>query len=225
MSFLRKPPVHDFAAGQAASLAPAGVLPSSVLGEILRNATRGAHHAIDHHALLAPLVRQDLSLEHYGRVLRGFLWLYTPLQEALVLGIERAGGGFELADRVGWLRADLDRLGLAGELPPDPWQPPPMDNAERLVGALYVVEGSTLGGQVIARRIAASLGLTAQHGARFFNGWGEQTNARWSAFWRFADTLCEPAGHGAAAVAAVAFFDALRRGLDRSQEWRGGSCD
>jgi heme oxygenase len=225
MSFLRKPPVNDLEPGHTGSLAPARELPATGLGEVLRTATRSAHHAIDHHPLLAPLVRQELSLEHYGRVLRSFLWLYTPLQNALALSLEQAGGGFELADRVGWLQADLARLGLAGELPPDPWQPPSMDNAEKLVGALYVVEGSTLGGQVIARQISASLGLTAQHGARFFNGWGDQTDLHWSAFWRFAGTLCKPAGHEAAAVAAVAFFDALRRGLDQSQEWQGRPCN
>jgi len=225
MNFLRKLPADDVEPGQTGGSAPPGKPDATSLGLVLRTATRSAHHVIDHHPLLAPLVRPDLSLEHYGRVLRTFLWVYTPLQDALTRRIEQIGHGFELADRVGWLQEDFASLGLGGELPPDPWQVPAMDSTEKLVGALYVVEGSTLGGQVIARQISASLGLTAQHGARFFNGWGEQTETRWSSFWRYADEICRAADHPAAAVAAVTFFDALRRGLDRAQEWEGRPCN
>ena len=225
MNFLRKPPANDVEPGQTGGSARPSEQDASGLGKFLRTATRSAHHAIDHHPLLAPLVRPELSLEHYGRVLRSFLWLYTPLQDAFALSIAQAGGGFELADRVSWLQADLTRLGLNRDLPPEPWLVPAMDSTEKLVGALYVVEGSTLGGQVIARQLSASLGFTAQHGARFFNGWGEQTEARWLAFWRYADGICAPTGHEAAAAAAVAFFEALRRGLDFSQEWQGMPCN
>lgn len=225
MTFLRRPPADDVEADRSGGSAPPHKPDATSLGQVLRTATRSAHHVIDHHPLLAPLVRPDLSLEHYGRVLRTFLWLYTPLQDALARRIEQTGHGFELADRVGWLQADFASLGLSCELPPDPWQVPAMDSAEKLVGALYVVEGSTLGGQVIARQISASLGLTAQHGARFFNGWGEQTDTRWNSFWRYADEICRPTNHPTAAVAAVTFFDALRRGLDRAQEWEGRPCN
>jgi heme oxygenase len=229
MSFLRKLPADSAApgddCGNRAGEAPSQREPAvSRLGETLRNATRSSHHGIDHHPLLTPLVRPELSLEHYGRVLRSFLWLYTPLQDDFALRIEQAGGGFELADRIGWLNTDLASLGLARDLPADAWQPPVISSTAELVGALYVIEGSTLGGQVISRQISASIGLTASRGARFFNGWGEQTEARWQAFWRFADAVCPAAGHAAAADAAVSFFAALRLGLDRMQEWQDRPC-
>ncbi len=224
MNFLRTPPADDVASGREAAPANAGGPIAAKLGETLRAATRSSHHGIDHHPLLTPLVRPDLNLEHYGRVLRSFLWLYTPLQEDFARSIERAGGGFELADRVTWLKADIGRLGLARDLPADSWQAPAICSNEELVGALYVVEGSTLGGQVISRQISVSLGLTATHGARFFNGWGDQTEMRWQAFWRFAEGLCPPAGHAEAAAAAVRFFAALSRGLDRMQEWQDKAC-
>ena len=78
---------------------------------------------------------------------------------------------------------------------------------------------------MIARQISTSLGLTANHGARFFNGWGEETTERWQAFWRYADTICPAAGHAAAADAAVTFFAALRLGLDRMQVWQDRPCN
>jgi heme oxygenase len=224
MNFLRKVPTDDIAPVGTSQTTPSRAPIATKLGETLRTATRSSHHGIDHHPLLTPLVRPELSLEHYGRVLRSFLWLYTPLQADFARSIELAGGGFELADRIGWLNTDLASLGLAKDLPADAWQPPVISSTAELVGALYVIEGSTLGGQVISRQISASIGLTASRGARFFNGWGEQTEARWQAFWRFADAVCPAAGHAAAADAAVSFFAALRLGLDRMQEWQDRPC-
>ena len=47
------------------------------------------------------------------------------------------------------------------------------------VGCLYVLEGSTLGGQIILRRAAERLGIDADTGAGFFHGYGAQTGAMW----------------------------------------------
>jgi heme oxygenase len=190
---------------------------SEGLPAVLRAATRHAHHVIDHHPLLAPLVLPGLQLEHYLRVLRTFLWIHTPLQETFARAIEQVGGRYDLADRVSWLRADLVHLGAGVALSEHGWQPPLLRDAAELVGVLYVVEGSTLGGQVIARRVEASLGLGPAHGATFFNGWGAQTEARWSDFWRFAASICPPSGYQAAAIAAVNFFDVLKQSLDQAQ--------
>jgi heme oxygenase len=48
------------------------------------------------------------------------------------------------------------------------------------LGALYVVEGSTLGGQYIARHLQETLGLTPAHGAAFFSGHGAETGRLWN---------------------------------------------
>ena len=50
------------------------------------------------------------------------------------------------------------------------------------LGCLYVLEGSTLGGQFIRREVAARLGLTPDRGCAFFAGYGERTGAMWKAF-------------------------------------------
>jgi heme oxygenase (biliverdin-IX-beta and delta-forming) len=42
-----------------------------------------------------------------------------------------------------------------------------MSSPARALGVLYVIEGSTLGGQVIARRIAEALHIGPQDGAGF----------------------------------------------------------
>ncbi len=50
------------------------------------------------------------------------------------------------------------------------------------IGALYVMEGSTLGGKVIAKMMLKQLNLTEMKGVTFFTGYGEQTMRMWQTF-------------------------------------------
>lgn len=50
------------------------------------------------------------------------------------------------------------------------------------LGALYVLEGSTLGGRLILREVERTLGLTDQCGASFFAGNGRRTGELWRSF-------------------------------------------
>ncbi len=192
---------------------PAESMRVSSLHALLRDATRESHHLIDHHPLMAPLVRSDLSRAGYLRALRGLLWIHEALQEELAAAMSGMADTFVLADRVDWLRNDLKALGATASFTSTRWQAPSLANAAELVGALYVVEGSTLGGQVIARRVEASLGLEPATGLLFFNGWGSETVQHWQAFWRFADAACGPA-HDEAAASAVRLFAALNQAFD-----------
>jgi heme oxygenase len=75
------------------------------------------------------------------------------------------------------------------------------------MGALYVLEGSTLGGRVIGRHIAATHGLTGE-GLAYYAGHGTRTGAMWSAFRARLDGFD---GEGEAVVAAAnETFDAMR---------------
>jgi heme oxygenase len=79
--------------------------------------------------------------------------------------------------RVEALESDLRALGVE-PLAPMP-APEPLSVAEAL-GALYVIEGSTLGGQVIMRSLQ---GTDFEAGAtRFFDAYGPRTGAMWKAF-------------------------------------------
>lgn len=55
----------------------------------------------------------------------------------------------------------------------------------RALGSMYVLEGSALGGQLIARIIEAELGLRHGEGYSFFRGFGHETGPRWRAFQEF----------------------------------------
>ena len=59
---------------------------------------------------------------------------------------------------------------------------PEMSDSTSLLGAMYVMEGSTLGGQLIARHVERVLGLSAGQGDAYFRGHNEQTGRLWKEF-------------------------------------------
>jgi heme oxygenase (biliverdin-IX-beta and delta-forming) len=59
---------------------------------------------------------------------------------------------------------------------------PEMRDTASLLGAMYVIEGSTLGGQLIARHVELVLGLTAGQGNAYFCGHNQRTGQLWKEF-------------------------------------------
>ena len=50
------------------------------------------------------------------------------------------------------------------------------------LGRMYVMEGSTLGGQYLAKHAEETLGLEGGQGTAYFRGYGEATGERWREF-------------------------------------------
>ncbi|PKO88780.1 MAG: hypothetical protein CVU16_13210 [Betaproteobacteria bacterium HGW-Betaproteobacteria-10] len=179
------------------------------LQSALREATRQQHHRLDHHPLLARLVRPGLQMADYGRALQALYAINAPSERCIADYIAAQGYAFDYAahQRMPDLLADLAYLSLP--VPPLAWAGPRLDSPGELVGCLYVLAGSTLGGRVIFRQLQSVLPVTASAGARFFAGHGEQTMGMWQNFWAFAATICSPAELPAARQSAAALFERI----------------
>jgi heme oxygenase (biliverdin-IX-beta and delta-forming) len=159
---------------------PISTLPPQTLRFRLRDSTRDIHRRLDF-----ALESQGLmaKLEGYQSILMRFLGLYRPL-EADLAGISWGDSRIDIGDRMksSWLGVDLQYLGMATrdieQLPDCRSTPRPASMAEGL-GVLYVLEGATLGGQVIARQLYSRLGIGAENGGRFFAAYGEKTGVMW----------------------------------------------
>ncbi len=148
----------------------------------LRQGTSRAHRDLEQRL---DLTGPTLSVARYRRVLQAFHGFYEPLESRLrrAAVVVLATPPVELRARAEWLARDLTALGMtSAEIArlPRCSQLPEIARAAQLGGCLYVLEGASLGGQVIARaldRLETPLGCASE----FFTGDGAQTGPRWRA--------------------------------------------
>lgn len=185
---------------------PAGILTR------LKFETRPEHEAIE-----AALGLTDRTLTHaaYRRTLERFYGFYRPLEVELQATLGLAGHRLDLTERLKtpFLDADLRALGVESpELLPVCTSRPVVTDAADCFGCLYVLEGSTLGGQLISRHVREALGVTPETGGRYFYGYGDRTGQMWQRF-RAAVTgfVVSPAVQDAAVAAAKDTFQKLHR--------------
>ena len=76
---------------------------------------------------------------------------------------------------LGLSEAEIARLPLCG-------LPLPMREPADALGAMYVVEGSTLGGTIIARLAERRLGLSPESGGAYFRSYGPAVGDMWRSF-------------------------------------------
>lgn len=84
-------------------------------------------------------------------------------------------------------------------------------------GALYVMEGSTLGGQLISRHLEEALGFRDGHGYRFFRGHGQDTGRLWKEFCALFEEETTGLDDGAVVRGAEQIFAAFRHATDSRQ--------
>ena len=129
---------------------------ASLLSEV-RAATREAHERLEQQLDL----EHQASLERYWVFVRATCAVVRPLEPSLTAFLGPIFAAPEPGTRVSRLLADLAHLGP--EDPPD--DAPGMEAVDSLAaafGAAYVLQGSLLGGAVIARAVRDRLGLADQ---------------------------------------------------------------
>jgi len=195
-----------------------------------RASTQAEHRALETQPLLRALLAPDLTRGQYAALLQGLCSFYRPLEAVLISGLERTMARFpadfyRYQPRSGRLQQDLLSLGQTPSPGPAPDLPAEL-GIDATLGVLYVLEGASQGGRVIAPQIERSLGLTEAQGARFFNG-HRQSNS-WSLFRQWvsqleADYLNDPhCDHAVASQSACATFSGLHAHLNH---WQGRLSD
>lgn len=148
--------------------------------------TRTAHQ---HQATEATvnLMRDDYTLDDYKKLLIKFYSFYKPFEvkmsESLMANSvefnhnERLNTPKLIADlkHLGMSDTDISNIQLCDNLPN-------LDSKDRIFGSLYVIEGSTLGGQVISRHLKGRFDIDETSGAAFFSGYGKETGKMWNGY-------------------------------------------
>ncbi|WP_201836331.1 biliverdin-producing heme oxygenase [Microvirga zambiensis] len=149
--------------------------------ERLKIETRPAHDRIE---AAIDLDRRIASRDAYRDLLSRFYGFHRAW-ESDAADVARDHSFFRSRCKTQLLEKDLAALGLEPEeieaLPQcSPLMPLPAPEA--VLGSMYVVEGSTLGGAIIAREVERKLGLTAETGCAYFRSYGRETAAMWKSF-------------------------------------------
>lgn len=133
------------------------------------------------------LMREDYTLDDYRNLLVRFYSFYKPFEAKISAAIKSNGIDFNHSERLNAPKiiADLQSLGMSESeisVIETTDELPNLESKERIFGSLYVIEGSTLGGQVISRHLKGKFDLDDSNGAAFFSGYGKETGKMWNGY-------------------------------------------
>ena len=156
---------------------------STSLSHRLREDTRQSHVIVERQLRLPEAItcRAD-----YVAFLRRFFSLLRPMEKQLFAFPDWEDLGIDVAEhcQAAWLEADLRSLQPGVPLPPHapPEALPRLAGFAQALGALYVLKGSMMGGEVILRHLLAA-GIDGVASASRFLGAGRmQAGGHWQAF-------------------------------------------
>jgi heme oxygenase (biliverdin-IX-beta and delta-forming) len=185
-----------------------------MLAERLKENTSAEHQASEKKMIAA--LKKIERREDYVHMLHWLYGFYAPLENLIrnYLDPERLPD-IDRRSRAGSLLADIRQTGLPTPENDYCTDLPVIGSPARAMGALYVLEGSTLGGRIIAGMIQRQLGPATP--MRFFNGYGAETLPMWQAFRDFLD-LPRPAEEQTATIdAAKATFITFKSWIDKHE--------
>jgi len=160
-----------------------------LLTVLLREQTRSDHDRIESALNLPDSIRDPSD---YIRLLRGFYSFYEPLEQQL-LSLDWRGTGIDMDARrkAPLLAADLHACGID---PTGQRLSPHVSRVDELAegfGCLYVMEGATLGGELIVRRLETVFGAWLSGRDHFYRCYGDSRGRMWREFREAADRFGE----------------------------------
>lgn len=120
------------------------------------------------------LLRSDLTIEDYVELLKRFYGIYKPLEPLLNVPADRLKTS-HLEKDLAYFKVDPETIPLCDSLPV-------LSSKSHSYGVRYVLEGSTLGGQVLTRHFKEIFHTSPDSGCFFFSGYGAETINKWKYF-------------------------------------------
>ena len=178
----------------------------------LRHGTEADHHNVED---AVPLMHEGLDTAQYVQCLQQIYGVVSAWEErAAEIGPEWLQLALLTRQRKPLLERDLAWFGVTER---DDRRPtlPEMNDLPSLFGAMYVMEGSTLGGQLIARHVETALHLSDGQGSLYFRGHGSQTGPLWKEFCEMLKLRISDEQTGAVVVSAKAMFSTFGTWMQR----------
>ena len=149
--------------------------------QILKEETKRLHAKTE--AALVPKLKRIKNRQDLVNLLHLFYSFYSPVENKIFKHLSNNWlPGYKERIKSHVISACLRNLGDDSKLNFSP-ATPLINNCTQAFGALYVLEGSTMGGQIIARMLKANLpGDVSDDCLAFFTIYGDNTIPMWTSF-------------------------------------------
>lgn len=158
----------------------------SVLNK-LRSQTQDAHKALEATPLSIKLMSPDITRESYMQYLQRMQPVIAFYEQQVYPALTNIVPDIAKRNKLHWMNQDMQILN-ADKPATFSFQPVIKNSAAYALGSMYVIEGSTLGGKMIAKHVEKILGFNSETGASFFGGYGAETGVLWKSFLQ---TMCD----------------------------------
>lgn len=158
---------------------------------LLRKRTAKAHEAVHELPIMQRLLSHNCTLTDYQRVLTSFYRFHLSYQGAFDSLADHHRFN-QQAPALQWLVHDLKALDVAISKENQPVKHSQNGHdameLERYLAFMYVTQGSTLGGQLILKRLQENIAEQTLAGAsKFYGGYGASTAQVWKSFLTYLD--------------------------------------
>lgn len=185
----------------------------------LKDATREQHEALEN---VVDLMNRTFSVDDYKQLIAKFYRFYSAIEPTLPSEeLKDAGFDVEARRKTPLLKRDLEQLGTPEFMEQNtPFTSiPVLDTVAKAFGGIYVMEGATLGGQVIMRQLREHLGITPENGGAFFNSYGANVGPMWKEFGATITAFADGVDEDETIVnSAKETFDSFRRCFSEEAE-------
>jgi heme oxygenase len=176
--------------------------------ERLKTETRPAHERIEN---AMDLERRIASRDSYKDLLIRFYGFHSAWEKAASAKAPDKAF-FDNRRKAKLLAKDLAALGLEEDeiiRLPQCELLMPLDSPAAVLGSMYVVEGSTLGGALIARDVERKLGYDAETGCAYFKSYGRDIAVMWKQFGSMLQDASSPEADDVIVATAQKTFDIM----------------
>ena len=152
-----------------------------MIAERIKKETKHAHQSLD--SLLIPQIKKITTLHEYTKLL-GIFYIYfreveslidSYLDDSIIPHYAKRRKAKIIPQDIRNMHIEQEAINLHPSLPV-------ISCRAHALGAMYVLEGSTLGGKIISSILKDNLSAAGKPSYKFFDGYGENTGEMWLSF-------------------------------------------
>ncbi|MES2766671.1 MAG: biliverdin-producing heme oxygenase [Bacteroidota bacterium] len=148
--------------------------------ELLKTQTRPHHDSIEQYSLSDKIMDGTLTLDEYKTLLFKNYIFHASIENSLEKFLKDLPD-FGSRKKTGSLLKDLAELNYMGNSFKK-FSPPAFKNKAEALGAMYVMEGATLGGAMIYKQLLKNEEIARVSSFNYYRGYGEKTSEKWKSF-------------------------------------------